>query len=188
MIPAPKAVRAAQPAPRLRRATPAHAAIAALRHCELFLQGVTDQQYASGHPVGAGASIGQHVRHALDHFGAVLSGRAGGGTIDYDRRVRDTPVEKSRREGLAAIAALLSGLDGLPAEEMDAPVRVRVMLSGAGDEAELGSTFGRELAFAAHHAVHHFAIMSMIGRAMGAFVPDAFGKAPSTLHHEGERA
>lgn len=166
-----------------RDASPAAAALAALRHCELFLEGVTDEQYASGHPVGGGASIGQHVRHALDHFCAVLSGCVGE-VIDYDHRRRDTPVEKSRREGLAAIGELAARLCAMPGGSRDAVVRVRVMLSGSGDEAELGSTLGRELAFAAHHAVHHFAMMSMIGRAMGATVPEGFGKAPSTLHHE----
>lgn len=165
---------------------PAHAALAALRHCESFLKQLSDEQYVSGHAIGGGASIGQHVRHALDHFSAVLASRTGG-VIEYDRRQRDTPVEKSRREGIEAIGALCSDFDPLTTDAMDASVRVRVMLSGAGDEAVLGSTLGRELAFAAHHAVHHFAIISMIGRAMGAEVPDAFGKAPSTLHHEADR-
>jgi len=63
-------------------------------------------------------------------------------------------------------------------------VRVRVMLCADGQHAELGSTLGRELAFAAHHAVHHHAMVAAIAAEFGLSAPDGFGRAPSTIHHE----
>ncbi len=64
------------------------------------------------------------------------------------------------------------------------PVRVRVMVGADGSTAELRSTLARELAFAAHHAVHHHAMVRAIAAEFGREMPEDLGKAPSTLHHE----
>jgi hypothetical protein len=58
------------------------------------------------------------------------------------------------------------------------------MLSGEGDEAELTSTFAREVAFATHHAIHHNAMIAAIAASFGVTIPAGFGKAPSTVNHE----
>lgn len=166
-----------------RAGSPAGAARAALDQCAACLAGLPDEAYTRTSRAIAGSTIGQHVRHALDHFAAALAG-ADGETIDYDHRVRDTPVERSRAAGARAAAELAARLAMLTAADEDKPVRVRVMLSDAGDEAELGSTLGRELAFAAHHAIHHHAMMGAIAGELGVALPAGFGKAPSTLHHE----
>lgn len=164
-------------------ASPARAASAALEQCAAFLARLPDAAYTRPSTTIAGSTIGQHVRHALDHFAAALAG-AEGGTIDYDNRRRDTPVERARAAGARAAAELAARLGALSVADEARPVRVRVMLSAGGDEAELGSTLGRELAFAAHHAIHHHAMMAAIAGELGVSVPDGFGRAPSTLHHE----
>jgi hypothetical protein len=58
------------------------------------------------------------------------------------------------------------------------------MLTSDGVDAELGSTLGRELAFATHHAVHHHAMLGAIAAELGVATPPEFGKAPSTIRHE----
>lgn len=160
-------------------------AAAALEACAEFLKGIDEASYARPCAVMHGGTIGQHVRHALDHYGAALAG-ARGDVIAYDRRERGTVIETDLAAALALLREIREGLRGIDAARSAAAVRVRVMVDGSsGAEVELGSTLGREVAFAAHHAVHHHAMMSAIGKAMGLRVPEGFEKAPATAFARG---
>ncbi len=165
----------------------AAAGLAMLDQCAAFVASVGDGAYAADSATHRGGTIGKHVRHVLDHFRAALDGGGngrGGGVIDYDHRSRNVPMETDRGEALEAIASVRSRLASLGEPDMARAVRVRVMLSGDGSEAELGSTLGRELAFASHHAVHHHAMLKAIAAEFGIDAGDEFGKAPSTLSQE----
>jgi hypothetical protein len=130
-------------------------------------------------------TIGAHLRHNLDHFGAAINAANDAAPIDYDHRARGTPVETDPDAAIAIIDELRARLGSLRADGCnDREVTVRMMLSANGDEAELRSTLARELAFAAHHALHHHAMMAAIAYAHGLSIPQGFGKAPSTLNHE----
>jgi hypothetical protein len=157
------------------------AAAAILDECRAFVGSCDDGQYVAESRVIPGGTIGKHVRHVLDHFRAVVMHD---GVIDYDHRRRDVPEERDRRVALTAIAALRGVVAGLDERALGAAVRVRVMLSEDGAEAELDSSLGRELAFASHHAVHHHAMLGAIGTEVGAPPRAGFGRAPSTAHHE----
>ena len=159
------------------------AALAALEQCEILVRCMADGVYSADSAVIRGGTAGKHVRHTLDHFSAALAG-ALGATIDYDHRQRDVPMETDRRAALAAIGAIRGELSRLGEDELARGVRVRVMIGGEGAEAELSSTLARELAFAAHHAVHHHAMLKAIAQEFGATLPAEFGKAPSTIQHE----
>jgi uncharacterized damage-inducible protein DinB len=130
-----------------------------------------------------GGTVGKHVRHTLDHFRAAIDGHSRGVPIEYDRRERDVPMEKEPRAAITAIDDLVRAVQGFDAADLASPVRVSVMLTGDGVLAQLGSTLGRELAFAAHHAVHHHAMMEAIAREFGVASPCDFGLAPSTVNH-----
>ncbi len=130
-------------------------------------------------------TIGAHLRHNLDHFGAAINAADDDSPIDYDHRARGTPVETDPDAAIAVIDELRARLSALRTTgRNDRPVAVRMMLTVGGDEAQLRSTLARELAFAAHHALHHHAMMAAIAFAHGMSVPQGFGKAPSTLNHE----
>lgn len=162
----------------------AGAALAAVDACATFLSLLGSERYTRPSPLMHNATIGQHVRHALDHYAAALRG-ARGEIIDYDHRERGRAVETDLAAALSELMAIRDGLAGIDAQRSADPVRVRVMVNGStGEEAELGSTLGREIAFAAHHAVHHHAMISAIAQSMGVRVPEGFAKAPATLHHE----
>lgn len=159
------------------------AGVSLLEQCRGFLETLDGRAYTRGSDVMFGGTIGQHVRHALDHFGAVL-GALDGRVVDYDHRARGTEVETSLLEAKRTIDGLCALLRSAPREQADRPVLVRVMLSGEGDETELTSTFAREVAFATHHAIHHHAMMAAIASSFGLAIPAGFGKAPSTVNHE----
>jgi len=171
------------PTQRTAIENPAQAAQAVLQQCAEFLEALPDDAYARSSPILMGSTIGQHVRHGLDHFAAALT-CVDGETIDYDRRVRGGAVETNRAEALSRIAALRSAVSGLDDRALAETVTVRVMLSGDGAEAELSSTLARELAFAAHHAIHHHAMIASIAKGFDIDAPEGFGKAPSTINHE----
>jgi hypothetical protein len=130
-------------------------------------------------------TIGAHLRHNLDHFAAAIGAFDDASPIDYDHRARGTPVESDPDAAIGVIDALRARLAELPFDGAhEREVVVRMMVTSGGDEAALRSTPARELAFAAHHAIHHHAMMAAIGIAHGLTIPQGFGKAPSTLNHE----
>ena len=131
------------------------------------------------------STIGQHLRHNLDHFSAAIGALSSAEPLDYDHRERGTPVERDPDEAIRVVDSLRSQLaSALSGGAGDGPITVRMMLTSGGEEATMRSTLSRELAFASHHAVHHHAMMAAIAHAHGVAVPPGFGKAPSTLNHE----
>ncbi len=156
---------------------------AMLEQCATFIGLVGEPLYARPCEALDGGTIGQHVRHSLDHFRAALAG-AEGGCVEYDRRERETAIERDPAAALAEIGRLRERLAGIGGAEARSDVVIRVMVSADGTMAELGSSVGRELAFASHHAVHHHAMMGAMARSLGIEPPAGFGKAPATLGHE----
>lgn len=157
------------------------AADALLAQGEAFVRAINGAEFTRPSPELGGGTIGQHARHVIDHYLAILSGAS---PIDYDNRKRNTPVEVDAAAAADAFASARSALASLDEEALGKAVRVRVMLTGDGREAVLESTFARELFFAGHHAVHHYAMMRAIAVGLGREVEPCFGRAPSTVNHE----
>lgn len=164
----------------------ARAAQMVLAQCVEFVRQVPQPVYVAEAQTIQGGTVGKHVRHTIDHFGAALSavGEGESRAIDYDHRSRGVPMETERTCAIGIIGGLCERLAGLSERDLLRPVRVRVMLASDGAEAELSSTLGRELAFATHHAVHHFAMMKTIAAEFGILASEEFGLAPSTLHSQ----
>lgn len=158
-----------------------------LGQCGQIVDAMDEESYCCASTVLAGGTIGKHLRHTLDHFGAIATGAAQGATIEYDHRARGVAVETDRAAALKKIGTLREGLATL-GQNLSGPVRIRVMLSGEGTEAELDSTIAREIAFATHHGIHHVAMMKAIAAEMGVALGGDVGKAPSTIQHERECA
>lgn len=152
-----------------------------LGQCRGLIESLSDGAYIAPSPRLGGGTIGQHLRHTLDHYRAIVHAQ---GVIDYDRRERDRPMETSRAEALKVIDDTRERLLALSAQGDASPVVIRVMITSDGAETQLSSTLGRELAFATHHGVHHQAMMKSIATELGTPVDQSFGRAPSTLHFE----
>lgn len=159
------------------------AAVAMMDRCEALVLAVPTGKYATESRTLKGGTIGKHIRHTLDHFRAALDASPGV-VIDYDHRERNVPMETQPREAVKAIGRIRDRLLRLDAAALDHAVRVRVMVNGDGEEVELGSTLGRELAFVWHHAVHHHAMLGAIAAEHGIVLEGEFGRAPSTVSHE----
>ena len=131
------------------------------------------------------ASVGAHLRHAIDCFRCFLLGLEQG-RIDYDARQRQTTIETDRTTADAALADLVCALEELDGRSPEEPLEVKVDAAAWEDSGQHWhrSTLGRELQFLLSHTVHHYALIALILRGHG-FDPGAdFGVAPSTLEHQ----
>jgi hypothetical protein len=159
----------------------AAACVRILNQCAELTRGLDDRSFTTPSNLLKGGTIGKHLRHTLDHLAAAV--RCGDDPIDYDHRRRGGSVETDRQAALLAMDKLSEELTLLGDADYDRSVRVRCMLSGAGEQAQVRSTVGRELAFAMHHAIHHQAMIRAIALELGSEAPEQFGVAPDTLHH-----
>ena len=132
---------------------------------------------------GASGTIGEHVRHCLDHVSALLAADAST-TLSYDRRHRGTAVEADPTEAVRQILQLKRAIEVWSTRSLNEPIRVTSMISPAGDAVTGWSTRARELAFVVSHTIHHQAIIGVLLAICGHAVPERFGHSPSTpLRH-----
>jgi len=165
-----------------------NAAIAILDQGEDLLRALSAENYTRRVPLAFNACIGGHYRHCLDHFTSLLRG-LDADEVDYDHRERDARLESQPDFALALTQQMRAQLERLPLGALDAPVRARCEVSYAhGDSPVTGSTFGRELVYAIAHAIHHYALISVMARLMDAPLPEHFGVAPSTVAHNAKQA
>lgn len=175
------------PAPAAARGAIASALGDTLGQLRTLVESLDAQQYvAVAGPAFLGATIGGHVRHTIDHVAPIVD-LPQGGCIDYDRRVRGTPIE---RDPIAAGVELTRLGHALRELSSGGESRVEIVLiprAGA-PEVRLASTPERELAFALSHTVHHCAMIRGILAMAGVDTPSTFGYAPSTIAHRGHDA
>jgi hypothetical protein len=165
-----------------------NAAIAILAQGEDLLRALSSDTYTCRVPQAFNACIGGHYRHCLDHFTSLLRS-LDADEVDYDHRERDVRIESQPEFALALTRQMRSQLERLPVGALDAPVRARCEVSYAhGDSPVTGSTFGREMVYAIAHAIHHYALISVMARLMDTKLPEHFGVAPSTVAHKEKQA
>ena len=127
-----------------------------------------------------------------------------GNSIKYDNRHRLAPEERDRSLATALIESLVAKIRGIhnnhcpplksiisdqitDAEDSslalrNRPLIIQIAISHVIDDdfQEVTSSYGRELWFVAHHAIHHAALIRCICVEFGISVPHDFGVAPST--------
>jgi hypothetical protein len=159
-----------------------------LRQGEMLLTNISGENYTRKVPVAFNASIGGHYRHCLDHFRSLLDA-ATSGDLDYDRRERGTLVETDRFAALNATHDLREGYEKLDPFFLDRSLAVtcKTSYSTSGSQ-NSPSSVGREVMYSVAHAVHHYALIGIMGGIMGMKMPPGFGVAPSTLKHQQEVA
>ena len=146
---------------------------------------IDDATYVARPIAEVSGSIGEHVRHCLDHIGALVAA-AGSTPLSYDRRERGTAIERDPAEALRLIMRLKSAVDRWGDRAMDEPICVVSMLTAAGESVTGWSTLGRELAFVNGHTIHHEAMIAVLLSLARVDVPDRFGLAPATpTRHSG---
>ncbi len=146
-------------------------------------------------------SIGEHVRHSLDHIDALLTetNKVASCTqekeivhaqVAYDKRIRGGNVEKDVKYCIQKIHETLQNLNklALSVKEkdtslLDHSIQIEHVLSKEGHSSLFPSYIGRELMFVFHHLLHHNAMIAIRLRLLEKKMDTTFGLAPSTPFH-----
>jgi uncharacterized damage-inducible protein DinB len=147
-----------------------------------LLDTLDDDAYTANQPPYHQSSIGDHLRHCLEHYTSFLDG-LDDGAIDYDARARDARIATSRLFATQVIRDLIERLEALP--QHDQPVRVKMDCDKDAESADpwSASSVKRELQYLLAHTIHHYALIAMLLRLQGRMPHPDFGVAPSTLKH-----
>ena len=125
-------------------------------------------------------SIGEHVRHLLDHISSLVAASPST-VLSYDHRTRGTALETEPSVAVREMMRLDAALERWGERSLDEPVTVVAMVSADGQAVTGWSTLARELAFVMSHTVHHQAIVALLLEQLGVESPsERFGYAPST--------
>ena len=155
--------------------------IEVLSQGETLLGEIENEDYTRKLPEAFNASVGGHYRHCLDHFRSLLDS-VSSGDLNYDHRARGTLIESDRFAALNTTRELRADYQRLSvaclSRELD--VTCKTSYATTGSQAAL-STVGREIMYVVSHAVHHYALIGIMGGMMGLNMPAGFGVAPSTV-------
>lgn len=145
-----------------------------------FISGLDAATYQASHKPLFDSSIGQHLRHILDMFQALIQ-NSDAPVINYDVRQRGIPLETIQQEGIDALQSVRQWLTGLDSADLQRSVSILTEVDIDEEfSVQFTSSFGRELAFASTHAIHHLALMATIAKVLGCQVDAQYGTAPAT--------
>jgi hypothetical protein len=160
------------------------AAIEILTQGEDLLSALTVEQYTTRVPLAFNGSVGGHYRHCLDHFTSFLRS-LDSDEVNYDRRERDPPIETDPIFARNLTRQMREGLQELTAGDLARIVKTRCEVSYVHGNSPLTiSSYARELVYAIAHAIHHYALISVMARLLEVTLPPHFGVAPSTVAHQ----
>lgn len=142
-----------------------------------FVSGLSPIVYAGKCESVFSSTIGQHLRHCIEHYDELILARRECRDVNYDARPRDLLLETDPAEALRRLFATDAGLHALSTS----PGSLKIIDTGCDRPSE--SSIERELQYLVSHTVHHFAIIAIIARHFEVAVPENFGVAPSTTKH-----
>jgi uncharacterized damage-inducible protein DinB len=154
-------------------------ALESLRQGREMLETISPEQYSAPCPQAFDATIGQHYRHCLDHFELFIS-QMPSKEINYDLRDRQARIETSPNAALEKTRQFERVVSELDEKTLNQTIRLS---AGVGDRI-IGlchSTVARELYYVTAHAIHHYALIAVIGNHLELSMPRNFGIAPSTV-------
>lgn len=159
-------------------------AIGLLTQCQQIIDLVNELDYTKQMPKYYNASVGSHVRHIVNHYEKVCGKED---VLKYDIRERNSAIELDKLVASALIKKLSHHIKDMHLNYSH-HVTVEFMANEKGETYSIQTNLMRELAFVAHHGIHHMAIIKMMVEQMGYHVNNkAVGFAPSTLNHNLEQ-
>jgi uncharacterized damage-inducible protein DinB len=145
-----------------------------------FIESIDDDIYQDNSSTLFESSIGQHLRHILDIYHALIRNMADD-IVDYDIRLRGSSVEASRGDALRTLHEIRAWLAGLCPHEITRNVKIRTEIAISEQHSSvLDTSFARELFFASNHTRHHLALMVTIAKVLGCNIGKHYGVAPAT--------
>jgi hypothetical protein len=126
------------------------------------------------------AGIGTHVRHIIDHFLVLRDGLAEN-CIDYNRRNRDSDMERNIFVPCNAIEELCQWIETTDQLEEDRPISILSEVSCQQTvNVTINSNLMRELHYVSYHCIHHLAYCALLAKQNDVDLDSAIGLAPGT--------
>lgn len=153
----------------------------ALSQVVTLVEACNQDQYAEVF-THASSTVGQHVRHILDHFSAIHA-ELETQCIDYNVRQRHSAIETDKGKALDALGHWLAWLESLVFSDSDVErdVSVHSEVSVHREQSiTVASTLAREWMYLINHTVHHLAYATLGARQLGVLLDARLGLAPST--------
>ena len=154
--------------------TPVDSFYAPVEDAHIILDALSTEQYCAKPTSPFKSSIGEHIRHILDHYHALMLG-LDAGHVDYNQRTRQSNVESDLALAISNWQQINDWLSSLNDTDHERVVKVVT------EHNIVNSTLGRELSFVSSHAVHHFAFIKLLASAFEVALPKDVGVAPATL-------
>lgn len=128
------------------------------------------------------ASVGRHVRHILEFYICLFEGLRSG-TVNYDKRNRDSRIEIDKKFAINLIREIKEKINII---EGNAEITLSIRYGEISDSSiDIETNFQRELAYNIEHTIHHLAIVKSAFKETYDYVslPDDFGIASSTIRY-----
>lgn len=134
----------------------------------------------------AGQSIGQHVRHILEHYHCLWQAIDHHIDLDYELRPRQTELALSPAVALGDLTAHCHRMKSLKNNALLMHLNLNSVQPSQSQT--VATSLVRELAFLASHTIHHQAIIKLLATQMGYALPGEFGVHNSTLKYWASQA
>jgi hypothetical protein len=140
------------------------------------LQLLPNNYYTQPIPIFEQQTIGQQVRHIIEHW-QILIENYNSGYINYANRKRDITIEQNKQLAINLLQILLEQSD-----KKNSALNIVSM----DESTAFTSSYFRELDNVAEHIIHHAAIikMAILSIDIDFKIPANFGYAPSTILHK----
>jgi hypothetical protein len=125
------------------------------------------------------ATVGQHIRHAIELFQCLENGY-GTGVVNYEKRKRDLTIETNKTVAAALLQQLYKNLDK---ENKD--LQLESMYDDTSDElVTVNTNYYREIIYNLEHTIHHMALIRIGVKEVSVVeLPEDFGVASSTIRY-----
>lgn len=145
---------------------------------------LSDDQYIRQSHTLSHATIGQHTRHIIEMFICLENGYESG-TVNYEKRKRDTRIETDKAFAGELLDAICKGLT-----KPDKELKMEAAYCEDSDDLITFSTnYHREIAYNLEHTIHHMALIKVGIRELSDIkLPEGFGVASSTMKYKKECA
>ena len=153
-----------------------------------YLDSISNKNYTHCQKPTFISSAGEHIRHILDHYLALLESDSSG-TIDYNKRNRGNNCETDPECAKSICLNIISWLESIDTNSLNSPLTVLTEINIKKTfSVEVESTMARELIFVSSHAIHHFAMIAIISKSQEHSTHFQFGIAPATATHFRDKA
>lgn len=150
-----------------------------LKQLENSLSLLSESQYNSEVEVLSGSTIGQHTRHILEMFLCLEQGYTTG-KVNYEKRKRDTLIERSKEKAIDVIHHISNRLF----QDNKELVLAAGFDENSDDLILFPTYYFREIVYNLEHTIHHMALIKIGIKIVSDIpLPTGYGVASSTLKY-----